>query len=491
MNIKPELPEAWNNLGTVLQESGKFQEAVSSYGQALSLKPDYFEVLANLGNIAMLTGNAKDAEVYYRRALAIQPAFAPAHKGLGGALATLGHLDEAFEILRQAEKFDPADPDVAAAEAAILERKGFADQAYAKVKPYIENGTANIGIADVLVALSDQMNLRDEAIALLEKNLAQENTSSGRQGRIAAHFDLGHLYERNGEYDKAFAHYKEANDLKPVEFDGEGFSKYIDGLIGDFDVEFMHNAPRATHGSDHPIFIVGIPRSGTSLVEQIISSHPQVYGTGELDDIDKIVADLSRFLGSTSPYPRCVRDLSETACNLLAHRYLDRLARISKDARYATDKMPLNFLNLGVIELLFPEARIIHCVRDPFDTCLSCYCQDFALSHPYAYQMDNLGLFYRNYQRLMQHWHKVLSIPILNVSYETLVEDQEAVTREILAFCRLDWNDRYLRYYNEDRFVNTLSYNQVRKPIYKNSIGRWRHYTEHLDPLIKALETNN
>jgi hypothetical protein len=149
--------------------------------------------------------------------------------------------------------------------------------------------------------------------------------------------------------------------------------------------------------------------------------------------------------------------------------------------------MPQNFLYLGVIELLFPKARIIHCTRDPLDTCVSCYCHDFAGFHPYVYQMEDLGLYYRYYQKLMQHWQTVLSVPILNVSYESLVEDPEALTRGMLAFCGLEWDERCLRHYDNARFVNTASYDQVRKPIYKSAIGRWRHYEAYLEPLRKSL----
>lgn len=487
LDLKPQWPEAFNNLGNVLLELGKLEEARASFEQALRINSRYAEALVNLGNVLKLQGQSAQAVTNYRRALEINPNFATAYKSLGGALIILGQLDEALACYRQAGRLDPADIGMIAAEAAILERQGLADQAYATIKPYIDNGPPNLEIGNALSALCDQVGRCDEAIALLEKGLAQEHGFLQLQRRIVAHFNLGRLYDRKGEYDKAFAHFKTGNDLKPNSFDREGFAKGMEELPSVFNAEFMRDAPRATHGSQRPIFIVGMPRSGTSLVEQILSSHPQVYGAGELDDINNLSADMCKMLSSSSGYPACVRELTEDGCNRLATRYLDRLAQLSPDTRYVTDKMPQNFLHLGLIALLFPQAHIIHCMREPLDTCLSCYFHDFASYHPYVYQLENLGLYYRHYQRLMRHWREVLPLPIHDVSYEALVEDQEAVTRDMLAFCGLEWDARCLRHHENKRFVNTLSYSQVRKPIYKGAVQRWRHYEAYLEPLKQAL----
>jgi tetratricopeptide (TPR) repeat protein len=487
LDINPHWPEALNNLGSTLHELGKLNEAKVAYEQALIIKGDYAEALVNLGNVLKLQGRAAEAVTHYRRALEINPANTAAYKYLGSALIMNGQLDDALACYRQAARLDPSDLGMIAAEATILERQGLTDQAYAVIKPHVDAGSTNLEIANAFAELCEPVGRCDEAIDLLEGGLVQDKTVIGRERRILAHFHLGRLYDRRKIYDKAFSNFKAGNDLKPHVFDGEGFTKFISALIDTFDADFMRTAPRAGHGSQRPIFIVGMPRSGTSLVEQVLSSHPQVRGGGELEDIRNIVFSVSALLGSPLPYPQSVRGLTAEACDRMALRYLERLMQISPDARFVTDKMPQNFLGLGLIALLFPETRIIHCTRDPLDTCLSCYFYDFAGFHPYVYRLENLGLYYRQYQRLMRHWQAVLPIPVLNVSYEAMVADQERVSRELLAFCDLEWDERCLRFYESDRVVLTSSYQQVRKPIYKDSLQRWRHYEPYLEPLKKAL----
>ena len=487
LNIKPQWPEALNNLGNVIQELGNLEEAKSSYTQALTLRTDYVEALVNLGNVLKLQGRAAEAAHNYRRVLELNPTHVAAYKALGGALVMLGQLDDALDCYRKIAQIDPADIDVIAAEAVILERRGLIDEAYAKLKPFIDNGAANLEIANAFALLCDRLGRCDEAILLLEKSLAKESAAVSWQKRIVAHFNLGRLYDLKSDYDRAFLNYKTGNDLKPHRFDGERFIRFVDDLIDTFNGDFLRSAPRATHGSQRPVFIVGMPRSGTSLVEQILSSHPQVFGGGELEDIKNISLGVSDTLGSSLPYPQCVSGLTESACNQLAQAYLHGLEQLSPDARYVTDKMPQNFLGLGLISLLFPEARVIHCMRGPLDTCLSCYFHDFGGFNPFIYRLENLSLYYRQYQRLMHHWQKVLSLPILNVSYEAVVEDQVGMTRKILDFCGLEWDERCLRFYENDRIVYTSSYNQVRKPMYKDSVGRWRHYEIYLEPLKKTL----
>lgn len=487
LRLNPRWPEALNNLGNTIQEQGRYQEAVDAYTSALDIRGDYAEALLNLGNVLLLQGNSKEALKNYRRAVQLKPRYTAAYKGQGGALALLGELDEALASYREAGRLDPSDPGIVAAEASILERQGLAEQAYLRLRPYLDKAAANLEIANAFAGLCDKVQRCAEATALLESGLAHQDNRSGRQRRITAHFNLGRLYERSADYDRAFAHYRAGNDLKPHTFDRGSFAAFIDELIGVFDGGFLRDAPRATHGSARPLFIIGMPRSGTSLVEQILASHPEVYGAGELEDIGEIVGGMAAALGAGSAYPRCIRNLTQDGCNRLAARYLERLARLSPDARYVTDKMPQNFLHLGVIALLFPKARVVHCLRDPLDTCVSCYSYDFAGFHPYMYGLEDLGFYYRHYQKLMRHWQRVLPVALLNVSYEALVADQEGVIRELLAFCGLPWDERCLRYHENERFVNTLSYDQVRQPVYQSSIGRWRRFEAYLEPLRKAL----
>jgi tetratricopeptide (TPR) repeat protein len=488
LRLRPSWPEACNNLGNVLQELGRPREAEALYRQALAQRDDYVEARVNLGNALRQRGEPAEATEHYRRVLAARSDYAPAYKFLGSAHLALGELGEALGCYRQAARLDPADTGMIAAQAAVLERQGHIDAAYALIKPLVDGGAATLEVANVLATLCDKVGRCNEAVALLERGLSDSNAPISRERRSVAHFSLGLLYDRAGDYDRAFTHYRAGNDLKPGDFDRGEFTRFIDELIDTFDADFMTKAPRARHGSRRPLFIVGMPRSGTSLVEQILASHPQVCGGGELEDIRHIAFGVGAWLGSARTYPRVARELTAADCDAMALSYLNKLAALSSGARYVTDKMPQNFLALGLIALLFPEARVIHCLRDPLDTCLSCYFHDFTGYHPYAYRLESLGFYYRQYQRLMHHWRTVLSLPMLDVVYEDLVAGPKAATRQLLAFCGLDWDERCLRFYESERIVHTSSYQQVRRPIYKRSLGRWRQYVEHLEPLRRALE---
>ncbi|MEJ2565282.1 MAG: sulfotransferase [Gammaproteobacteria bacterium] len=487
LRFRPGWPQALNNLGNIVQELGRYDESVELFRSAISIRGDYAEALNNLGNVLLLQGNSREALQSFQRAVALKPHYAVAHMGMGGALALLGDLDEALASYREAGRLDPSDAAIAAGEAALLERRGSIEQAYRRLQPYLEARPVNLNIANAFADMCDKVQRRGEAIALLENGLERPDKRIGRQQRITAHLHLGRLYERKGEYDKAFGHYQAGNDLKPHTFDRNGYAAFIHEIIATFDADLLRNAPRASHESRRPLFIVGMPRSGTTLVEQILASHPEVYGAGELADIREIVDRMGSVLGMSLTYPRCVAELTQDGCNRLAQDYLERIDHLAAGEPYVTDKMPGNFHYLGVIALLFPQARVIHCMRDPLDTCFSCYSYDFSGYHSYMYRLEDLGFYYRRYEELMRHWREVLPISMLDVSYETLVSDQERMVRELLTFCGLPWDERCLRHHENARFVNTVSYDQVRKPIYQSSIGRWRRFEAHLGPLQKAL----
>ncbi len=238
-----------------------------------------------------------------------------------------------------------------------------------------------------------------------------------------------------------------------------------------------------------PVFIVGMPRSGTTLVEQIISAHPAAYGAGELPDIIGLVRALPGFLrNNREPYPECVGELNENAEFALSERYLEKIRLSPGDPERVTDKMPHNFLHVGLIALLFPNARIIHCTRNPVDTCLSCYFQDFMGRHTYAYNLEDLGYYYGEYRRLMAHWREVLPMQFMDVNYEELTANAEANSRRIIEHVGLPWDERCLEFYKTGRNVATASYDQVRQPIYRKSVERWRNYEQHISPLLSSLE---
>jgi hypothetical protein len=241
--------------------------------------------------------------------------------------------------------------------------------------------------------------------------------------------------------------------------------------------------------TEMPVFIIGMPRSGSTLVEQILASHPEVFGAGEIGDLPRFMTEYAVSQASSpansilSP-PFLLRD--QRAARELAAHYLESIAAFGTGAARVTIKTLQNFLHLGMIATLFPRARIIHCRRDTIDVCLSCFFTNFQ-NVDFAWSLSDIGVYHRSYQKLMAHWSRVLPLPIHEISYEELIQNQEAVTRKLLAFCGLDWDERCLAFWSTRRVVQTASAVQVRKPISSQAIGRWRHYRSHLGPLFEAL----
>jgi len=449
--LKPRYPDAQNNLGNILRKQGRLSEAVELYQAALKTDPGNAAAWNSLGNARREQGNLEDARACFQRALEINPRYADAHNNLGFLLDALGRFEEATACYRQAIAINPA-----------------------HAKAYMNLGRLKrYGDAD-----------RDE-IARMEQLLAEGRLL--RESRVDLHFALGKIYDDCGQWRRAFEHYEQANRLVDVRFDEDGFVAYVDQMIAAYSGPWLAEKSQIGRESELPVFIVGMPRSGTSLIEQILSAHPAVFGAGELSHIAKLSSDVASELGSTQPYPSCIGEITPDTAARLADRYLDVIRGLGGEANRITDKMPTNFLHLGLIALLFPRAKIIHCRRHPLDTCLSCYFQDFVYRAGYAYDLRLLGVYYRQYARLMDHWLSVLPMRIFELDYEDLTGRQEELTRRLVEYCGLDWDARCLRFQENPRAVRTVSSWQVRQPIYRRSVGRWKNYEEFLGPLKEAL----
>lgn len=323
---------------------------------------------------------------------------------------------------------------------------------------------------------------------------AIEDRKGTQLQRAALNFAAAGVLERAGNKDAAFGHLRAANALVDVTFSPDAFDALVDELIRVFDKAFFEDAKRQGLGNptEAPVFVVGMPRSGTSLTEQILASHDDVFGAGELDKIAAIAGRLAGADAAGRDYPAGVQGLDHTEVAALAEEYLEELRqRAGGDARRMVDKMPGNFLFLGLIALMFPRARIVHCHRDPMDTCLSIYGQLFNGLHPYAYDLENLGRYYRAYQRLMDHWHRVLPNEILDFSYEAVIDDQRGATEALLAHCGLDWDEACMAFYQNKRAVHTNSNIQVSQPLYRDAMRKWKAYEAHLAPLAAVLEGSN
>jgi len=523
LTIEPNAPEAHYNLAGTLRRQGAIEEAIRSYERALALNPELVEAHFNLAGALVERHRPQQAIVHLRRVIAREPGNAEAHYRLGQALAALDRFADAAACHRQALKIDPNRAEFHYDLGLVLKHQGKPEEAVKRFKqaraiqPALAEAHVSIGVhlqgqgrfdeaAEchrqaialkpelgvahyylALMALTKNAGTSTQEIERIEAILARADLPAEERAHL--HFALAETHHNQGAYDKAFTHYRLANELKGKElkFDAEGFSAYMDRLIATFGHAFFEQKHAIGSDSELPVFIVGMPRSGTTLVEQIIASHSQAFGAGELTEINRIASTLPKTLNTSTPYPPCVTMIDRDAARRLADGYLEHLRGFSSDADRITDKMPGNFNFLGLIALLFPKARIIHCRRDPLDTCLSCYFQNIPRVWDYSYDLAHLGIVYRQYERIMAHWRRASPLPMLEVAYEELVADQEGVSRRIIEFCGLEWDDRCLAFHEHDRPIRTLSFWQARQPIYTSSVGRWRQYEKYLGPLKEEL----
>jgi hypothetical protein len=302
-------------------------------------------------------------------------------------------------------------------------------------------------------------------------------------------FALGRALDQIDELDGAMESYARGNRLSRelTDFDIRAEQSNNERIIEAFDADLFETFEGLGDPSELPVFIVGMPRSGTTLVEQILDSHPAIFGAGELNDLWRIVNGIGRWLPAGSSLPTDVGKLDPAAWADLGGRFVRRLRRYDREASRIVDKLPFNYTLAGIIRLMLPNARIIHCVRDPRDTCLSCYMTSFQNDRGFTCDLADLGATYRLYWQLMDHWRTVLPGGFHEIRYEQLVEDTEAQTRSLIDYLGVDWSDDCMRFFDNPRIVTTASMTQVRQPVYRSSIGRWRRYREYLSPLLEKL----
>ncbi len=490
--IAPLNPSLQNNLGVVTAALGRVDAAMLRYREALRLKPNHADAYTNLGNALFAQERFAEAAAHHREALRIQPNSKESYHNLGAALAGQGQLAEAEHFYREALRLDPNYLVTYTNLASLLVELGRADEAIACCQEALRLDPASAPAYYCLGELSvqDLFHFSEDQLRSMDRLLTSGRLSCDAASGI--HFVRGALSDRQGDYDQAFTHYRQANDLRAQflrqqyrAFNAEGHIRYIDEVIATFDRRFVERAGWFGLDTEMPVFVVGMPRSGTTLVAQILSSHPQVVAAGELRDLDLILNDTVQ-AGGLDAYPRYWFHLDQAMARALAECYMARLTKLGKGATRVVDKMPHNFRHLGAIWRLFPRARVIHCRRDIRDVCLSCYFQNFTWLN-YTCSLEHIGLYYRQYERLMRHWQETLPLQMYEVQYEEMVANQERISRELVAFCGLDWSDRCLDFHENARAVQTASKLQVRRPIYTTSVGRWKRYEKHLLPLEQAL----
>ncbi len=449
----PGFVAAHANLAQVLNAARRFAEAEPHYRRALSELPREVPLLVGLAFALQNQSREGEAQPYYRRALAIQPDCVGAMLGLGICLRSESRLDEARECFEQALRTDPGCVD-----------------AY-----YFLATFKRIRAGDQWLAACEALQSRVAAMPVKQ------------QARYW--FALGRMREGAARYDDAFAAYVAGNRARAstMTLDESAEDARLRRTREVFDARRLSNAPpKPAAAARVPVFIVGMPRSGTSLVEQILAGHPEVHGAGEIHDLREVFDE--RF-GPEQGWPEAFAELSPEAWRELGEAYLERVWRRAPTVTRVVNKMTLNYRYLGAIRMMLPQARIVHTLRDPMDVCLSCYTILFDGGNlPYSYDLQSLGRYYVRYARLMQHWRETLPDGMLEVRYEELVADLETQVRRLLDHLDLTWDARCLDFHRNQRVVATASRAQVRRPIYSSSIGRWKRFEAHLEPLRELVE---
>jgi tetratricopeptide (TPR) repeat protein len=450
------LPEIHNNLGHALIMLGKPAPAAAACQRASELKRDYPEAFCNWGLALAALERFDEAEAKYRQAIRISPRFAGAYNNLGIVLKDKGRLTEAERAFETAIDLEP---------------NGFS---------YYDN------LAAVRPFAAD-----DTYFATLEA--AAENFAAfSISQQMHLHFALAKAYDGLGRPERASPHLLDANRLKrqQITYNEADMLSLMHRLRTLISRDFIQARQGYGTLSTTPIFIVGMPRSGTTLIEQVLASHPQISGAGELPLLDQVAGAARRLLPGIPHFPEMMSDMSPADFRAVGELYVETISQRAPTATHIVDKMTVNFLLVGLIHLAMPNATIIHAVRNPVDTCLSCFSMHFTSGHEHTYDLAELGRYYRHYRELMAHWHDVLPPGrIMDVHYEELVADLEGVAQGMVSHCGLAWNDRCLDFHRNERPINTASAVQVRKPIYRDSIGRWRKYEPMLGPLLAELGT--
>lgn len=474
IDLNKNYAPAHASLGRAYSEGGDPDAGLKEFNIALSLAPGDYGANLGVAGLYSVMGAMTESEHYYRIAIDLEKRAPDAYVGMAGVMSFKGEYREALDLLRKAEELGTTDhATVAASRADCYERLNDLNKALEILEGLDDDDRVMPKAVVAYTKICRKFDRCDHALELVRQSIDTPSTDTVRKQAVM--YAAGSLLDKLGRYDEAFDYYRMANES--IEYrEKADFRKYYDDLIACFDEQSMRQLPRARTGNNRPVFIVGMPRSGTTLTEQIISSHPDVFGAGELGDIQQLSVEFSEFNG-----------VNEAKLTGLARKYLSSLERRDSKSRFVTDKMPGNFQNVGLISLLFPEARIIHCRRNPLDNCLSVYFQNFIWTHDYATDLAAIGAFYNQYDRLMAHWASLVDIPILTVHYEDLVADQENMTRALLEFCDLEWNESVMKFYESGRAVATASYDEVRRPIYDTSRYRWRKYAKYLGPLRDNL----
>ncbi len=453
VEVAPAFMPAWHALIETYKEQDKYDQTLAACDTVLRRDPDNPNIRCERANVLALAGRHEEAIADYRSTLAVAPRHAGALSGLGHVLKTVGQTEDAVAAYRDC------------------------------IAAYPNFGEAWFSLANLKTFRFEPVEVEQ-----MERQLAGEGL--GEEAQVHFHFALAKAKEDSGDYPTAFHHYEQGNGIRRMaeSYDPVHTEVMHERIIETFSPEFFEARKGWGHPGDEPILIVGLPRSGSTLLEQILASHSRVEGTFELPELPRVIRSVNQSRADGSVYPEAAASLSEEEAAAFGREYLERTLKHRSGAPRFTDKLPNNFPNVGLLHLILPNARVVNARRHPLDSCLGTYKQLFAKGQSFSYDLIELGEYYLQYQRMIDHWDKVLPGKVLDVLYEDLVDDQEGQTRRLLVHCGLEWEDQCMRFYESDRAVRTASSEQVRRPIYADSVNLWRRYEAQLEPLIEVLE---
>jgi len=523
IDLKPDHADACNNLAHILFDRGNLDEAAEYYRRVTTLKPDSAEARNNLGCILLDRGNLVEATACFEEAIRLQPDYAEAHCNLGVALKEQGKLDQAMQCHARALAINPDYAKACNNMASVLKMQARLEEAMAycdralSLKPdfaeahcnranvFLDQGdltqaekicrlaiTLKPGYPEAYYNLSQMKTFRegDADLGNLEA-LSAESVRLPAAKRPYIHFAFAKALEDVGDYPGSFEQLAKGNRLKRqlVAYDEMGTKESFRQIAEVFDGRRMNRYGGTGDASATPIFVLGMPRSGSTLIEQILSNHPLIHGAGELPLLSVVANSLRDHTGRSLSYPHSFSSVDAATLRSLGETYLRSLPKPPVGKLRIVDKMPGNFAYVGLIHLFLPNARIIHTMRNPADTCFSCYSKLFTHGMEFSYDLGELGRYHMCYESMMNHWRSVLPPDaMLDVSYEQVVDDLERQARRLIDFCGLPWDSACLSFHENKRPVSTASNVQARRPIYRSSVNRWQRYEAFLGPLLDELQ---
>ena len=453
VELKPKFAGAWADLAETYTESEKFGEALDAVQRVIKLQPNMPFGHMIRGSILGKKDDHEGAINAFKEALEIEPEHIGSNMGLGNTLKTIGRYDEAVKSYKK-----------------CIEAQPLFSEAYwslANLKTY---------------------SFDDDEIKNMEKHVQGQDLTPASKAFF--HIAIANAKEKQMKYGEAWYHFHTGNELRRTSeiYDSVTTQVTHDALIETFDEEFVNSTKGSGCQSDAPIFILGLPRSGSTLIEQILASHSQVEGTRELPDISLLGRRLTKSKPPGIKYPDAVKHMTDEEKIEYGESYLKTSKRYRTDKPRFIDKMPNNFAHIGFIKTILPNAKIINAKRHPLDSCVSSFKQLFYKGQSWSYDLFEIGEYYLEYERMMDHWHSLYPGEIYDIQYENIVNNQEDESRALIEYCGLDWEDSCLRFYENKRSVNTASSEQVRQPIYKGAMYAWKNYESEIGALKDILE---